>query len=520
MTDEITDDIPAVPVPAYPDQETLWAMPSHEFNEWRATNDIPVLFDYLNTCLPGFNIWTNTLPFDTSVMARVVPTGTLFTGRFKKTLIERSSNVPGQAIIECFDGSPHEATEHWEALDQPIRVIVEFEPYARWARRKLGRKRFLVYDKQRKKKTDTFIYKKWEGSNAEGERSTAYLFKDFPVLKLGQVVLPSDTALSSRNLDFTDLDYLVIGEGFHDNAFKLVNFSSCRGLTFKNANTRCLHFYRCYFDELFCEESRIRELVFERSYVNIFHVTASFVHDLRFKESFVMPLIRDSELRELSYSPPSNAPPEQVAASYRLFRSAFQGTGLRHESMDCYYQERVFERKAEFHPYTAYPDLFPSIRFDGSILTVLRRFHKGEIPDGKLFSSLMQAILSRLKIWIFPHYLLRLTRYRFGWLFSLLEALVWGYGTKPARILTTTFALIAGYAALYRHMGWPSEHEPYAVLSWTDSIYFSVVTFTTLGFGDISPQTDLLKIVCATEAILGAFIIGLVIAGFSNRSRY
>jgi hypothetical protein len=49
------------------------------------------------------------------------------------------------------------------------------------------------------------------------------------------------------------------------------------------------------------------------------------------------------------------------------------------------------------------------------------------------------------------------------------------------------------------------------------------VTFTTLGFGDISPLNcggTLYKFLVAFEALMGAFCMGLIVAGFANKSRY
>ena len=48
--------------------------------------------------------------------------------------------------------------------------------------------------------------------------------------------------------------------------------------------------------------------------------------------------------------------------------------------------------------------------------------------------------------------------------------------------------------------------------SWVDSIYFSVVTLTTVGFGDFAPQTDEGKIFTIFYIILG---IGMIL-GFIN----
>lgn len=43
----------------------------------------------------------------------------------------------------------------------------------------------------------------------------------------------------------------------------------------------------------------------------------------------------------------------------------------------------------------------------------------------------------------------------------------------------------------------------------SDAIYLSVVTVTTLGYGDITPLSDLMKLVMAFEAVMGLVIFGL-----------
>lgn len=70
-------------------------------------------------------------------------------------------------------------------------------------------------------------------------------------------------------------------------------------------------------------------------------------------------------------------------------------------------------------------------------------------------------------------------------------------------LLYTTFILIALGTIFYHFLeGW----------SWIDSVYFSVVTLTTVGFGDFSPQTDEGKIFTIFYIILG---IGMIL-GFIN----
>jgi len=53
-------------------------------------------------------------------------------------------------------------------------------------------------------------------------------------------------------------------------------------------------------------------------------------------------------------------------------------------------------------------------------------------------------------------------------------------------------------------------------ISIIDSIYFSTITITTLGYGDLSPITDLGKILTASESIVGITLIGLFLNALSR----
>ncbi|PCJ63736.1 MAG: transporter [Bacteroidetes bacterium] len=69
-------------------------------------------------------------------------------------------------------------------------------------------------------------------------------------------------------------------------------------------------------------------------------------------------------------------------------------------------------------------------------------------------------------------------------------------------LLTTIIVITLGSFVYHSLEGW----------SWVDSIYFSVVTLTTVGFGDFAPQTDEGKIFTIFYIIIG---IGIIL-GFIN----
>jgi voltage-gated potassium channel Kch len=65
-------------------------------------------------------------------------------------------------------------------------------------------------------------------------------------------------------------------------------------------------------------------------------------------------------------------------------------------------------------------------------------------------------------------------------------------------LLVTTFFVILVGSTVYHYLeNW----------SWLDAIYFSVVTLTTVGFGDFAPKTDGGKIFTIFYIIIGIGII-------------
>ena len=55
-------------------------------------------------------------------------------------------------------------------------------------------------------------------------------------------------------------------------------------------------------------------------------------------------------------------------------------------------------------------------------------------------------------------------------------------------------------------------------LSWIDSVYFSTITLTTIGYGDIAPQTDIGKLFTVFYVIIGISIIGAFVNAIIRRA--
>ena len=77
---------------------------------------------------------------------------------------------------------------------------------------------------------------------------------------------------------------------------------------------------------------------------------------------------------------------------------------------------------------------------------------------------------------------------------------------------------IRGKIRVYYSMGVAHiKPDPPLPFSLTIMTYYSVVTFTTLGFGDVKPQTEVATIVVLIEVILGYVMLGGLVSIFANK---
>jgi hypothetical protein len=70
--------------------------------------------------------------------------------------------------------------------------------------------------------------------------------------------------------------------------------------------------------------------------------------------------------------------------------------------------------------------------------------------------------------------------------------------------------LLVLYAATYILIGNNRPDSFSEELSRTDSLYFTVTVFATVGFGDISPRSELARLVVMSQMIFGLIAFGLI----------
>jgi uncharacterized protein YjbI with pentapeptide repeats len=102
-----------------------------------------------------------------------------------------------------------------------------------------------------------------------------------------------------------------------------------------------------------------------------------------------------------------------------------------------------------------------------------------------------------------------------------LKCYVWWLSSDCGRSLLRWAAWSVGIALLYATIYWwlgpDLFHTEYLSFSFNTTFYYSVVTFTTLGFGDIVPKTHLAAYLVISEVTCGYMMLGGLISIFAGK---
>ena len=91
----------------------------------------------------------------------------------------------------------------------------------------------------------------------------------------------------------------------------------------------------------------------------------------------------------------------------------------------------------------------------------------------------------------------------------------WSWGESPTKVAFWGAVWIIFFAIGYAFTG---MNVPGGVeYHFGKAVYLSAITFTTLGYGDVTPATWLGKVLAATEALSGIFFTGLFLVTFVKR---
>lgn len=493
-------------------------MPAHQFNNWRAENDVPLLFRYFETVLPLFNEWVESTGLTVRQLHRFVPLGELFEGEVTKSYFRTPEPESFGDVYQCVEDAPI-LLNRLRQIGKDVVIEGHLQPYFLWLNQRSDTQGYFCIDQVNSQYTNTFVYGSWAGGDVRSSR--ALLFGKYPVLKLGGCKLPQYPSFGSRNLDFCDLDGLEIGEGWTDSRTKSIKFSSCRHLLVRNASACFFNFYKCVVWDLVAEDSKLQDWTFTRCEAQTMRFENCTLSAIAFESTGVTPIFERCQPDRIEYWPDTSARRYIAdAGSYRAIRALFQSVGKTSEAGRFFYLEQCAHRKALAEAHLQFPREFPGLSAPLELRPPSAPRVAGKPPRERLVVSWRARVGFRLKVWLTRRYALTALRFNMRWFASMIDWLVWGYGERPARIFSAGLSAVLVYATVYfsinDQIGF-SNGEAHGPI---DCLYFSMVTFSTLGYGDVLPKSSLARLLCGSEALIGAFTMGLVVAGFSNRNRY
>jgi voltage-gated potassium channel Kch len=96
---------------------------------------------------------------------------------------------------------------------------------------------------------------------------------------------------------------------------------------------------------------------------------------------------------------------------------------------------------------------------------------------------------------------------------------LFGYGEKPLRVVRGAVAVILTWALGFRVFGGVrlNSSTGEVLSSFWDALYFSLATFTTMGFGDFRPVTTGARLLAEAEAFSGVLMAALLAVSLAKR---
>ena len=203
---------------------------------------------------------------------------------------------------------------------------------------------------------------------------------------------------------------------------------------------------------------------------------------------------------------------QEVRKEFFEARNVYLNLKNNFHSIGKYYEERLLHKKEKDMQKLSYS------------------FYSYKLELKKKMKKEHLAILK----WIFSRYFGR-------WLIFALEDLIYGYGERPWNVVRTAVIIVLMFAILFNIFGIGNPEiielkgeihsisrremtlnaegiiKNTKITQFPQSLYFSLVTFTTLGYGDLRPLEGAGRIVAGLEAFIGAFLIALFVHTFARR---
>lgn len=135
---------------------------------------------------------------------------------------------------------------------------------------------------------------------------------------------------------------------------------------------------------------------------------------------------------------------------------------------------------------------------DASDLAYMEKTYERRVLFGRAFAQKNDRVGKRLKAVAF-------------WLDAVILNWLWGYGERPWRLMLAVVATILAFGTVQFWLdGVPGKGL------W-EHVYFSGITFLTIGYGDLVPTGAIPRVLAIVEGMVGITFIGLLIASATKK---
>lgn len=433
-------------------------MAEKHFNDIRRNEDYPLLYDLFIRKLPQFEDWMTDQKITKEMM-------------FQHGL---ARFIISDVMLYCC----HQQNDYllWDdgAMDFRerkksgwIKEYTAFTPYFIWLQKH-------VCDSEYRTIKNTFCINSFKNGHH-------YFMDEVPLRNVGGQRVQK-AYLSGKLLDFVSLDSLVLVQPFNNKHLYIycssaINFKIIGGVAF-------LKFRECKLSEIqpnhngiTLESGSFQELSFTRCQVDLKLVSANMMHMT----------VNNCNLK--------------VICDFARFDSQCH---FVYDRVDKY----SYQSESEF--YTEVINLFSESN-DYSLA--------GEYYYKKRKAMMLESLQpwkgfrnATFRMSKKERKLFRLKKF-FSGFSDVFNYLCWGFGEKPSRTLVISLAVILLSTGMYYF------NENTTTDTIVESLYFSVVSFTTLGFGDITQKSSFLRLFSAFESLSGLVLMGLFLAGYASKTK-
>ncbi len=280
---------------------------------------------------------------------------------------------------------------------------------------------------------------------------------------------PSPVELPSMELDgrtYLDLRGIRIEQTQLDGA--VLHRVNLRWATFLDVGFKGATFQECNLSQASFRECYFRRAVFEDCEIVNARFSASDFSNGRIDRCRLdFSVFNACELPLSSITFRKDAPPQTLARVCRNLKLNAMSLGHFGDASDLAYAERTYERQVLRERALA-PEIAPLARLRAIALWF----------DAALFN------------WI------------------------WGYGERPWRLTLSMIAAILLFGTVQYELGAVPGRD------WWEHVYFSGITFFTIGYGDLVPVGFLPRFVSLVEGVAGILFIGMLIASATKKIMY